>query len=123
MISVGNGKYKVWVKEEVLNNGIIFIVGGGEVSHIGSIVLTEPRISRTGEGLSYTSQVINIAGHKEEKIARNFAEKTCVKKKIPVLCICGIHIDNATNEDIKTLEFNAEKLLKKVLEKIKQTEF
>jgi len=106
MISVGKGKHRVWLKEEILDNGIILIVGGGEVSHIGSIVLAEPRKK---------SQVINLPGHKEEKIARDFAEKTCVKKKMPVLCVCGIHIDDATKEDIKILESNSQKLLKKVL--------
>ena len=107
MISVGKGKYRVWVKEEILDNGIILVVGGGEVSHIGCIVLAEPRKK---------SLVINIPGHKEEKIARDFAEKVCVKMKMPVLCACGIRIVNATKEDIKILVSNAEKLLKKVLE-------
>ena len=107
MISVGNGKYKVWVKEEILDKGIILIVGGGEVSHIGSIVLAEPRKK---------PKVINLSGHKEEKIARKFAEKVCVKRKIQVLCVCGIHINDATKEDIKILESNIGELLKKVLE-------
>jgi len=107
MISVGEGKYRVWVKEEILDNGIILIVGGGQVSHVGSIVLAEP---------GQKTQVITRSGHKEEKIARDFAEKLCVKRKIPVLCVCGIHIDDATKEDIKILGSNAEKLLKKVLE-------
>ena len=106
MISVGEGKYRVWVKEEILDNGIILIVGGGEVSHIGSIVLAEP---------GRTSRVINLPGHKEEKIARDFAEKTCVRKRMPVVCVCGIHVDDATKEDIRILESNAERLLKKVL--------
>ena len=107
MISVGDGKYRVWVKEEILDNGIILIVGGGEVSHIGSIVLTE---------VGKTSQIITRSGHKEEKIAKDFAEKLCLKKKMPVLCVCGIHIDDATKEDIKILESNTQKLLKKFLE-------
>jgi len=106
MISVGEGKYRVWIREEILDNGIILIVGGGEVSHIGSVVLAEPRKK---------SQVINLPKHKEEKIAREFAEKVCVKRKMPVLCVCGIHIDDATKEDIKILESNSQKLLKKLL--------
>jgi len=117
MISVGQGKYRVWLKEERLDNGIVFIIGGGELSHIGSVVLTEPRISRTGKGFSCTTQVINVYGHKEEKIARKLAENYCVKKKTPVLCICGIHVNDATKKEIKILMNNAEKLLKKVLTK------
>jgi hypothetical protein len=116
MISVDQGKYRVWLKEEKLDNGIVFIIGGGELPHIGSIVLAEPRMSRTGKGFSFTSQIINLHGHKEEDIARTLAEKVCVKKKIPVLCVCGIHIDNATKKEIKILVDNAEKLIKRVLE-------
>jgi hypothetical protein len=115
MISVGKEKYKVWLKDEKLDRGIVITVGGGEFSHIGSIVLSEPRKSRIGKGFSCTSQVINIRDHKEEKIARMFAEKICLKKNVPVLCVCGIHIHDATKKDIRILVNNAEKLLKKYM--------
>lgn len=117
MISVGQGKYKVWLKKEKLDNGVVLVIGGGEFSHIGSVVLSEFRVSRTGKGFSCTSQKINILGHKEEDIARQFAEKTCVKIRKPVVCVCGIHIENATKEDIKILVGNTKKLLKIFLEK------
>ncbi len=113
MISVGQGKYKVWLKEEKLDNGIVLTVGGGEVSHIGSIVLAEPVIN--DKDFTCTSQIINVQGHKEEIIARPFAEKICLKKKLPVLCVCGIHVNNATKKEIKILVDNAQKLLKKFL--------
>jgi len=106
MISVGKGKYKVWVREEVLDKGIILIIGGGEVSHVGSVVLSEPKRK---------PRVINLLGHREEEIAKAFAEKTCLKKNVPVLCVCGIHIDCATQKDIKILVSNAKSLLKKYL--------
>jgi hypothetical protein len=115
MISAGEGKYKVWLKEEKLDNGIVFIIGGGEVSHIGSIVLTEPVISDTRKPFSCTTQVINVLGHKEESIARELAEKVCLKKKVPVICVCGIHVNNATKKEIEILVDNAQKLLKKFL--------
>jgi len=113
MISDGEGKYKVWLKEERLDNGFILIVGGGEVSHIGSVVLAEPKISNRKK-ISCTFQKINVRGHKEEKIARTFAKKFCLQRKKPVLCTCGIHVNNATKKEIKILVDNAEKLLKKV---------
>jgi hypothetical protein len=116
MIFIGQGKYKVWMKEERLDDGIVLIIGGGKLSHVGSVVLSEPRTSRSGRGVSCTSQVINIFGHKEEEIARVFAEKTCLEKKVPVLCVCGIHIDCATKKDIKLLISNAKKLLKKYMD-------
>jgi len=112
MISVGQGKYKVWLKEEKLDNGFVLIVGGGEVSHIGSVVLAEPKIS-TRKRISCTFRIINVKGHKEEEIARAFAKKFCLQRKKPVLCTCGIHVNNATKKEIKILVENVEKLLKK----------
>jgi hypothetical protein len=100
------------LKEERLDNGFILIVGGGEVSHIGSVVLAEPKISNEKK-ISCTFQTINVRGHKEEKIARAFAKKICLQRKKPVLCTCGVHVNNATKKEIKILVENAEKLLKK----------
>jgi len=113
MISFGEGKYKVWLKEQGLDNGIVLIVGGGEVSHIGSVVLSEPIIN-TGKFSSCKSRVINVKGHKEEKIAKSFAENFCIKTKKPVLCVCGMHVNNATKKEIEILVDNADKLLKRV---------
>ncbi|MCK4335372.1 MAG: hypothetical protein KAW40_01465, partial [Candidatus Aenigmarchaeota archaeon] len=42
MIYAGKGKYRVWLKEIKQGEDIILILGGGERSHIGSVVLCEP---------------------------------------------------------------------------------
>ncbi len=114
MISAGKGKHRVCVEEKKTYEGIILLVFGGK-SHIGSVVLAEPRPSRTGRGASCTSHVLNRFGHKDEVVARMFAEGVCKARCEPVLCVCGIHLDNASKSDISKLEKNAKELLKKCI--------
>ena len=54
MITAGEGKYKVFLEEKKLDDGLIFILGGGERSHIGGFVLCEPEKE---------PQVIRLEGH------------------------------------------------------------
>ena len=49
--SVGEGRYKVWLEKKELDRGLVYILGGGEKSHIGGVVLKRP-----GEEL----QIINV---------------------------------------------------------------
>ena len=78
-------------------------VSGGDAPHVGSVVVAEPRPSLTGEGVSVTSSVINRIGHKDEAVARDIAEMLAKLYDSVVVCACGIHINNATQEDIKNV--------------------
>ena len=39
MITSGEGRYKVWLKEERIGNDRLYILGGGEKPHIGGMVV------------------------------------------------------------------------------------
>lgn len=80
---------------------VVVCVSGGDEPHIGSVVLAEARASLTGEGTSATSSVLNRLGHKDEFVARTVAETLAAELNTTVCCICGIHKDNATPEDIQ----------------------
>ena len=97
-------------------SGIQVYVGGGTLPHIGSVVLAEPRPGLSNpEENSCTVSVLNLAGHKDEAVARAFAEAFCRQYGCPVSVSAGVHIDNASPEDIqKFLELSRE-LLEKAL--------
>ena len=42
MITSGEGKYKVFLEKHELDDDLIFVLGGGEKSHIGGMVFCEP---------------------------------------------------------------------------------
>ncbi len=105
MISEGKGKYKVWLKELKQGKDIILLLGGGERPHIGSVVLCEP---------GKKPRTLNRKWHFDWMVAKPIAKRICKKRGKPVVCIAGIHIDNATKEEIELLKENCKKIEKKI---------
>ena len=88
---------------------------GGEQPHVGCAVMTTARPSLSGTGIGVTSSVISSVGHKEEIVARRFAERLAKEKNCTVVCSCGIHIDNITSEQINIVQEKCEKLIDRIL--------
>ena len=80
---------------------ILIVIRGGDKPHIGSCVLSTPRPSLSdNDKISCTSSVLNLPGHKDEKICRLVAESFCKKFQTTVICTGGFHVDNLTAEKI-----------------------
>lgn len=101
-----------------LGDHLMVCVSGGDAPHIGSVVLAEPRPSLSGEGRSATSSVLNRLGHKDELVARSLAENLSAKLDTVVCCVCGIHKDAPTPEDLEACETLGTELANSVLEAI-----
>ena len=97
-------------------------VCGGTLPHIGGAVMAQARPSLTGQGVSATSSVLNCVGHKDEAIARMFAEKIAVHGNCTVVCVCGIHLDNITAEQLVGVQESCKRLMKRVLADIEDIE-
>ena len=100
---VGEGRYKVWLEKKELDNGLVYILGGGEKSHIGGLVYKEP-----GKDI----QVIKVQEHYDLEVLLPIAKAACQKYGLPVAVTGGIHIDNATKDEIDILINNCMELLK-----------
>ena len=103
MISLGEGKYKVWLKQKNIGNDKIYIIGGGEKSHIGGIVICEP---------GKKSNVIRLENHYDHILLKPIAERACRKYNVKVVAIGGIHIDNASKDEIDIILENCRGFLK-----------
>ncbi len=103
MITSGEGKYKVWLEQKNLGNDLLYVLGGGEKTHIGGIVVCKP---------GKDSQIIRLEGHYDDVVLKPIAEAACKKYKTNVVAVGGIHIDNATNEEINRLVKNCKELMK-----------
>lgn len=103
MITSGKGRYKVFLEKKVLEDDLIYILGGGEKPHIGGIVLCE-----TGK----EPVVVKIENHYDHQVLKPIAEEACKKYNQKVVAIGGIHIDNATKEEIDILVNNCKELIK-----------
>lgn len=78
------------------------------------LALALPRMSLKNDGtISATASVLCVTGHKEDVITRDAALRMASKLNTTVLVSVGLHLDNATPEDIKWLQTNFERLLDK----------
>ena len=105
MITSGEGKYKVWLEEKKIGNDLIYFLGGGEESHIGGIVFFEP---------NKEPQIIRLEGHYDDVVLKPIAEAACKKYKTKVVVVGGIHIDNATKQEIEILVRNCHESIKHI---------
>ena len=105
MLTSGEGKYKVWLEEKKIGDSIIYILGGGEKSHIGGVVICEP---------NKKTQAIRLEGHFDDIVLKPVAEAACKKYDTKVVAIGGVHVDNATKEEIDILVKNCRNFIKKL---------
>jgi len=103
MITSGEGKYKVFLEEKKIDDDLLYIVGGGERSHIGGVVICEPYKE---------SKIIRLEGHYDDIVLKPIAEAACKKYNKRVAVIGGIHVDNATKKEINLLVKNCKELIK-----------
>ena len=102
MITSGDGKYKVWLEEKNIGEDKVYILGGGEKTHIGGMVICEP---------SKEPQAIRLEGHYDDIVLKPIAEAACKKFNTKVVAIGGVHIDNATKKEIDLLVTNCKRLV------------
>lgn len=90
------------IEIKCVGEDILILVTGGDKPHIGSAVLAIPRPSLREENkISCTSSILNVTGHKDEKICRVLAETFCKKYNAVTICAGGFHCDNLTLAQIQ----------------------
>jgi hypothetical protein len=105
MITFGRGKYKVWLKREKIGDDLVFFLGGGERSHIGGVVIAEPRKK---------VKAVRLPGHYDDIVLLPIAKAACEKYKTKAVAIGGVHVEHATKKEIDLLVENCKELAKRI---------
>ena len=101
MITSGEGRYKVWLKSVDIGDDVVYLLGGGEQAHIGGVMICEP-----GKSV----QSIRLEGHYDYVVLEIIANKLCKKHQKTIVLLGGIHIDNATKDEIDRIIENCRRL-------------
>jgi len=97
--------------------GAVLQLYGGTFEHVGSLTVSVPRPSLMDKNrTSVTSSVINLLSHKEEQVGRPAAEKLAVALDLPVVCVAGIHVDGATDDELMLLAGYCEDVVQMLLQ-------
>jgi len=103
----GEGRYRVEAVVIPCGRDLAITVVGGTEPHIGAAVLAVPRPSLADAARSSASaSVLCVTGHKDDELARKAAVSLASALGCIVTVSAGIHVDNASPEDIKILEQN-----------------
>jgi hypothetical protein len=103
MITRGKGKYKVWLKKEKLGDDLVYILGGGEKAHVGSVIVKEP---------GRKSQAIRLEGHYDNVVLEPIVEEASRKYGKTIVALGGVHVNDASKAEIELLVSNCRELVK-----------
>ncbi len=120
-VSVRKGKFKVNAVIHEMGPDILVALWGGTYPHIGAIGMAQVRQSlKTRDETSATSSVFTFLGHKEDSLAKALAEDITRRLARNSVVVAGIHWDNLTDDEIKTVENLCRELTEKIIKKVKK---
>ena len=102
MITSGEGRYKVFLKKIKMGKDYIYLLGGGDESHIGGVVICEP---------NKKINTIRLEGHFDYIVLELIASELCKKYKKRIVITGGIHIEQASKKEINMIIENCRKLI------------
>lgn len=83
---------------------LIVAIFGGQAPHVGSVAVAVPRPSlRDPAVTSATASVITLVRHKDDELAEPIAEFLARELGRVVVLSVGIHVDQATPDDIQAI--------------------
>ncbi|MCR4441972.1 MAG: hypothetical protein QHH10_07170 [Peptococcaceae bacterium] len=120
---IDDGRYSLEAVAIDSSGGVSIYLGGGEKPHIGTVAVSQPRPSLSGDGtISCTTSVFNLLHHKDDKLAVPLAEMLCRALNQVVVVTAGIHIEQATSQEIMKFYENADMIGRKILGRLKRSQ-
>ena len=120
-VSNGNGRHTVQCSCTSLGCDVCLCFSGGEKPHIGAVALAEPRPSMSQNGkTSASASVLCVTGHMEDMLAREGALRVASALGQRAVVMAGLHIDDASPEDIDELTRNFYLTLAAALQRLTQ---
>jgi hypothetical protein len=110
--SFGDPPYQIHAHVIINGSDLTLVIGGGTHYHTGAVAVawSHPSI-KDPQKLTSTASLISLTGHKEDLIARKAALKLSKTLHTTVTVISGLHIDDASPQDIDILIDNHDQLI------------
>ncbi|HJX23595.1 MAG TPA: hypothetical protein VJ574_04190 [Candidatus Bathyarchaeia archaeon] len=119
IVSFGRKSHRISLRAARSGEDLVVIVNGGDKHHVGAIAVGIPRPSLKNPGkTSSTVSVFNLTGHKDEAIARDISERMTSSLNRVVVVIAGVHMNDASEQDIEKLLSNSKECTERALKEI-----
>ena len=103
----GRGLHAVTLTSRLIGEDVMVSLFGGVRPHIGAVALASP-CSSIQAGVHAFASVLTAPGHRDDTVAHRLALGLCKAFGRTVCVTVGLHMDNASAEDISMLLRNAE---------------
>lgn len=103
------GKYRIWADVIYAGDDLVVYLGGGDKPHIGSASISEKG------GNPFT---ISIPGHEDYIVSEEAAKRIARATGHRCMVIVGIHVNDASKSEIKTIMENSAKCVNIILKKV-----
>ena len=114
---VSKGRFKIQALVQKVGQDILVSMWGGTLPHIGAVGMATPRPSlRDPKKMSATSSTFTYVGHKEDAVVKRISELLASRLKTKVVVSAGIHWDDLTSGEIRTITRLTQKLSVQILE-------
>ena len=107
-VSAGEGRFQITLEAVVTDGeGLSCFLYGGTLPHVGGAVLAVPGPTLHGKQLSRVDVwSMTVPGHKDAEAAQQVARKIVIATQQSASVTCGVHVDNATGEELSILGKN-----------------
>lgn len=120
LLSEENDRFQVFAEVRLLGNDCLVTMWGGTIPHIGAIGMAQVRASLQDPGkAAATSSVFTYPGHKEDTVAKLMSEELARTLARNTVVVAGIHWDNLSESDIKTIIAICRRLTERIRDAVK----
>lgn len=110
-VQAGTGAYRIEASVTVTPRGITVTACSPDFAHVGA---TAQAIPRPEPGRTATVSILAVPCHRDEIPAHDIAAALATRFGIPTVASCGLHVDNATGEDIEKLMETTRELIEAI---------
>jgi cell division GTPase FtsZ len=117
----GEGDKRIEALAVVCGKDVAVTIVGGDSHHIGAVAMAVPRPGlKDPSKMSASASVLCVTGHKDDELARFAALKIASALNCTASVNVGIHIDQASEEDLKVLIFNSNYVVDKLIHDLRK---
>ena len=115
------GRHDLVLETKTIGKDLLVLIYGGDEHHIGGVSIAYPTKSHYRDAYTISLNSTSLPGHKDYVLSNSIAEKLSKALTQVVTVVVGIHMDNASEEEIKMVVQESHAMADEVLRHLKQT--
>jgi gallate decarboxylase subunit D len=117
--NVGTGRLAAIASAQTCGADLVVTLQGGTRHHVGAAAMAVARPSLADpRQTSSSASVLCVVGHKEDELARDVALRLSAALNCTVVVVAGLHVDDASRDDIRLLLENCDRLVERLIARL-----